>query len=681
MPNDYSLGTSLPENLNPSAEAFQIYEAVGYLNKENKKTDVPVFDPNDQSSLVFLRKKIEELYREKKVPKGEKLGIVLSVEDEVDIDNNQLSLKVYAEVPYTDSNGVVSQDFINVGNNEDDLEHKAFYAISDKVAKEERPHPGDIVRVELPEDYFFSKVTNPRNNRYLGVFNNRIIAPPAPQSEANNKKVDSEAKLPLEKTSIIDSLFKYSPKQAIDSSDLVSLPFDGDFVAVSLPATRPSPPGSAAAVSGQQSQDHVAVDFAMQKGTPIYACADHELIPTNYNGPTSEKPNAKPGYGNYIRAKNEKFMFVYGHLDQKVLPSDGKKYKKGDLVGYSGDSGKNPPYGPHLHFEVFDLNTRKKISALYLLKGKIKINDEMKKRFSFTTNTLKLPLPFDANKENIGIIDLSAPPSKIPNSPPAVAQAPNVPTSKPAGSSAKAGGSASKPTSKPKLSLVRVETDLSTNVSLSNKKGTKVIKVREDIAPKIQKIKDYLNNYLCNFSCNYLEVAINNKKISNLARVGLEIQLNNNAGLSLSSNVDFDDYLIGPDYSKPLGAGYKLKVYAVARRNIILSNNLYNAENRLIDIYDIKSTYLKNKPKVIQVFKRVLDLTQIMEDFGFVQILPLQEFFINSDYKRSNWWIFYNPNKIIKGYSYRELLSTVYDENNESIWKEKELFWNGSSFS
>jgi len=52
---------------------------------------------------------------------------------------------------------------------------------------------------------------------------------------------------------------------------------------------------------------------------------------------------------------NYGFSTVYGHLDE-IVAQVGKYVRRGDLLGYSGNTGVST--GPHLHYEVRHLNRR-----------------------------------------------------------------------------------------------------------------------------------------------------------------------------------------------------------------------------------------------------------------------------------------------------------------------------------
>ncbi len=56
------------------------------------------------------------------------------------------------------------------------------------------------------------------------------------------------------------------------------------------------------------------------------------------------------GYGNYIVVLHPNgTQTLYAHL-QKSIVLQGGRVEKGQVIGYSGNTGKST--GPHLHFEV-----------------------------------------------------------------------------------------------------------------------------------------------------------------------------------------------------------------------------------------------------------------------------------------------------------------------------------------
>lgn len=85
------------------------------------------------------------------------------------------------------------------------------------------------------------------------------------------------------------------------------------------------------------------VDYGMPVGSPIYAAAAGIVIiskNSGYNG----------GYGDYVAIQHlNSTQTVYGHMSNPVV-SVGQSVTQGQLIGYSGNTGKST--GPHLHFEI-----------------------------------------------------------------------------------------------------------------------------------------------------------------------------------------------------------------------------------------------------------------------------------------------------------------------------------------
>jgi hypothetical protein len=131
---------------------------------------------------------------------------------------------------------------------------------------------------------------------------------------------------------------------------------------------------------------HMGLDIKANQGTPVRAAADGYL----FRAKISES-----GYGHvlYLNHPNG-YTTVYAHLSRftdtlekflyaeqyKIqseeidlsLPDTAFKFKKGDIIAWSGNTGHSA--GPHLHFEIRDTKTEDAINPL--LFG-IKVNDKI----------------------------------------------------------------------------------------------------------------------------------------------------------------------------------------------------------------------------------------------------------------------------------------------------------------
>jgi murein DD-endopeptidase MepM/ murein hydrolase activator NlpD len=84
------------------------------------------------------------------------------------------------------------------------------------------------------------------------------------------------------------------------------------------------------------------VDFTAKKGTPIYATADGTIISNDVYGGR--------GFGKHLTISHGfGYHTLYAHMD-RVVKRRGQKVKRGDLIGYVGNTGRST--APHLHYEV-----------------------------------------------------------------------------------------------------------------------------------------------------------------------------------------------------------------------------------------------------------------------------------------------------------------------------------------
>jgi len=92
----------------------------------------------------------------------------------------------------------------------------------------------------------------------------------------------------------------------------------------------------------QRKEFHRGSDMKAPMKTPIYATADAIV--------EWAAVHKRSGYGNLIILDHSfGFKTYFGHLN-KIVVKSGQFIKRGDLIGYTGNSGMSN--GPHLHYEV-----------------------------------------------------------------------------------------------------------------------------------------------------------------------------------------------------------------------------------------------------------------------------------------------------------------------------------------
>ncbi len=97
-----------------------------------------------------------------------------------------------------------------------------------------------------------------------------------------------------------------------------------------------------------------AVDFIVPVGTPITAADKGVVVDVKDDSDISGKSKSYDKYGNYIEIKhaNEEYS-IYEHIRKNgSLVKKGDKVLKGQVIGYSGNTGWIAHLGPHLHFDV-----------------------------------------------------------------------------------------------------------------------------------------------------------------------------------------------------------------------------------------------------------------------------------------------------------------------------------------
>jgi murein DD-endopeptidase MepM/ murein hydrolase activator NlpD len=88
---------------------------------------------------------------------------------------------------------------------------------------------------------------------------------------------------------------------------------------------------------------HRGIDLRAPVGTPIVAPADGVVEYAGYH--------KESGFGYLVIIEhNYGFKTTYAHLEKKMIVKSGQFVRKGERIGYTGNSGLST--GPHLHYEV-----------------------------------------------------------------------------------------------------------------------------------------------------------------------------------------------------------------------------------------------------------------------------------------------------------------------------------------
>lgn len=86
---------------------------------------------------------------------------------------------------------------------------------------------------------------------------------------------------------------------------------------------------------------HDGIDFTAPTGTPIYATGDGVIM---------RKRGKMSGYGKVVVIDHDYgYTTLYAHMS-KIIVRPGQKVKRGEIIGYVGNTGRST--GPHLHYEV-----------------------------------------------------------------------------------------------------------------------------------------------------------------------------------------------------------------------------------------------------------------------------------------------------------------------------------------
>jgi len=155
----------------------------------------------------------------------------------------------------------------------------------------------------------------------------------------------------IDATKNMDILSKQLYIQSKSLDEIVNLAKDKESLLAAIPAIQPVRNQDLTRVASgygwrsdpftKARKRHKGMDFTAPTGTPIYATG---------NGKAVRVDSKASGFGNHIEIEHGYgYKTIYAHLSKYNIRA-GKIVKRGDLIGFVGNTGRS--VGPHLHYEV-----------------------------------------------------------------------------------------------------------------------------------------------------------------------------------------------------------------------------------------------------------------------------------------------------------------------------------------
>ena len=151
-------------------------------------------------------------------------------------------------------------------------------------------------------------------------------------------------------TKKIDILSKQMVVQSKSLDEIVALAKEKETMLASIPAIMPVKKEDLSYVASGYKwrmhpilkirKFHKGMDFKAPTGTPIYASGNGRVSLAQRSATFGKVVYIDHGYG---------YRTVYAHMS-KIATRRGRKVKRGDIIGYVGNTGRS--VGSHLHYEV-----------------------------------------------------------------------------------------------------------------------------------------------------------------------------------------------------------------------------------------------------------------------------------------------------------------------------------------
>ena len=151
-------------------------------------------------------------------------------------------------------------------------------------------------------------------------------------------------------TKKLDILSKQMVVQSKSLDEIVSLAKEKETMLASIPAIMPIKKEDLSYVASGYKyrmhpilkirKFHKGMDFKAATGTPIYASGNGKVVLAQRSATFGKVVYIDHGFG---------YRTIYAHMS-KMATRKGRKVKRGDIIGYVGNTGRS--VGSHLHYEV-----------------------------------------------------------------------------------------------------------------------------------------------------------------------------------------------------------------------------------------------------------------------------------------------------------------------------------------
>lgn len=202
----------------------------------------------------------------------------------------------------------------------------------------------DIIKFEESVSYVFGKrlkVTEPVVVTPTEIKKEEVKQPDQEKPHFIKSNNNTEQVIPKEEEVKVQKFVEETKME----TTFIPLPSDGNTIPILTPLPKAkskitSPYGMRLHPTLKRNIKHNGVDFGSGRNTEVFAAANGKVVLAEFNR----------SFGNYIIVEHKDgTSSLYAHLET-INVSKGNTVKKGDLIGYTGSTGRSS--GAHLHYEV-----------------------------------------------------------------------------------------------------------------------------------------------------------------------------------------------------------------------------------------------------------------------------------------------------------------------------------------